>query len=157
VRLLHGDEARELQVRPGKEGLDVVVEGHSLRLDVRALGPGSFLLARDSRRETFHCVKDGDSVFLFWRGRAYELRLEQEGARPAHRQQAGGLETPMPGKLIKVSVAVGQQVKKGEELLVVEAMKMENPIRAPHDGRVTRLEARVGERVAPGQVLVEIE
>jgi biotin carboxyl carrier protein len=48
-------------------------------------------------------------------------------------------------------------VKKGQELLVVEAMKMENPIRAPHDGRVARIDARVGEMVGPGQLLVEIE
>jgi 3-methylcrotonyl-CoA carboxylase alpha subunit len=127
------------------------------RLDVRPLSPGSFLLVEGDRREVFHCVADGGVVHVFWRGRAYELRMEKDGARAAHRPQAGGLEAPMPGRVIKVSVAVGDSVKRGQELLVVEAMKMENPIRAPHDGRVARLETRVGEMVGPGTLLVEIE
>jgi biotin carboxyl carrier protein len=63
----------------------------------------------------------------------------------------------MPGRVIKLSVALGDEVRRGQELLVVEAMKMENPIRAPHDGWVTRLETAVGEMVGPGQLLVEIE
>ena len=126
-------------------------------LDVRPLSPGSFLLVRDGRREVFHCVADGDVVHVFWRGRAYEWRVERQAARAAQRHHAGGLEAPMPGRVIKVNVAVGDQVKRGQELLVVEAMKMENPIRAPHDGRVVRLEASAGEMVGPGKLLVEIE
>jgi len=125
--------------------------------DVRARGPHTFALEREGRSRLFHCVQDGDVVHLFWDGRPYELRIEREGARPSQRHSAGGLEAPMPGRVIKVNVAVGDPVKRGQELVVVEAMKMENAIRAPHDGRVARLEARVGEMVSPGTLLVEIE
>ena len=125
--------------------------------EVRALGPHTFALEREGRSRVFHCVRDGDVVYLSWDGRPYELRVEREGARPSQRHAAGGLEAPMPGRVIKVNVAVGDAVKRGQELLVVEAMKMENPIRAPHDGRVARLETRVGEMVGPGTLLVEIE
>jgi 3-methylcrotonyl-CoA carboxylase alpha subunit len=62
----------------------------------------------------------------------------------------------MPGRVSAVKVALGQRVTKGEELLVVEAMKMENALRAPRDGVVRALHARVGEMVAPGRALVEI-
>ena len=63
----------------------------------------------------------------------------------------------MPGKVIAVKVAAGDTVSKGDELLVVEAMKMENAVRAPRDGRVKTVAARVGEMVSPGTVLVELE
>jgi biotin carboxyl carrier protein len=63
----------------------------------------------------------------------------------------------MPGKVIKVNVEPGQLVARGAEILVIEAMKMENAIRAPRDGRVKSVAARVGETVSPGVVLVELE
>ena len=63
----------------------------------------------------------------------------------------------MPGKVIAVKVAPGDTVGKGDELLVVEAMKMENAIRAPREGRVKSVSARVGDMVSPGVVLVELE
>lgn len=157
LRLVCGDEARDVQVRPAKDGVDMVIQGRSLHLDVRRLGEGSFVVARDGRREIFHCVRDGDRVHLFWNGRPYELRLEREGARAAQRQLSGSLEAPMPGKVIKISVRVGQRVKKGDEILVVEAMKMENQLRAPKGGRVLRLSVQVGDMVGPGVVLAEIE
>jgi 3-methylcrotonyl-CoA carboxylase alpha subunit len=63
----------------------------------------------------------------------------------------------MPGKVIAVKVEAGQQVTRGQELLVVEAMKMENAIRAPRDGRIKSVSAAVGDSVSPGTILVELE
>jgi biotin carboxyl carrier protein len=63
----------------------------------------------------------------------------------------------MPGKVIKVSVTAGQRVAKGDEVLVVEAMKMENALRAPRAGTVTAIRAAVGDMVAPGALLVDLE
>jgi geranyl-CoA carboxylase alpha subunit len=56
-----------------------------------------------------------------------------------------------------VNVSVGQRVVKGEELLVVEAMKMENALRAPRDGVVRAVNVSTGDTVAPGRALVELE
>jgi acetyl/propionyl-CoA carboxylase alpha subunit len=134
-----------------------VLAGERFVLDLSALGAGSFALRQDGRSRVFHCVRDGDVVHLFWDGAPYELRVLKDGAPRAHRPAAGSLEAPMPGKVIKVSVSVGQQVNKGDEILVVEAMKMENQVRAPKAGRVVKLAATVGEMVGPGAVLAEIE
>jgi len=126
-------------------------------LEVEEIAPGTFLMRRDGRLETFHCVRDGDEVHLAWQGRSYRLTLLKEGRRAAHRHAAGSLEAPMPGKVTAVKVRAGQAVEKGEEILVVEAMKMENAIRAPKAGRVKALNVKVGEMVGPGAVLAEIE
>jgi acetyl/propionyl-CoA carboxylase alpha subunit len=158
MRLLCGEEAFDIEVRQGPAGAHVTVAGQAFDLKVEALGPGMFVARAGERGETFHCVRDGDLVHLFWRGRAYRLEEETEARRAAHRHPgAGGLEAPMPGKVIAVKVSPGDTVNKGDELLVVEAMKMENAVRAPREGRVKSVLARVGDMVSPGVVLVELE
>jgi biotin carboxyl carrier protein len=105
----------------------------------------------------FHCVVEGRTVHLFWDGVAYVLERAEEGRRPAPRDGAEGLEAPMPGRVIAVHVAPGEQVTRGQELLVIEAMKMENSVRAPRDGVVASVAATVGDMVGPGAVLVELQ
>ena len=69
---------------------------------------------------------------------------------------AGGeqVKAPMPGNVLDVKVAVGQQVKKGDVLLILEAMKMENEINAPKDGTVAQVTVTKGATVDSGAVLV---
>ena len=130
MRLLCGDETFDIEVRDGASGARHRDGRRRLRLE--EVAPGTFVFRQGDRRETFHCVRDGDVVHLFWRGRAYRLEEETESEpRVAHRHAGGGLEAPMPGKVIAVKVAPGDTVGKGDELLVVEAMKMENAVRAP--------------------------
>ena len=158
MRLLCGEEAFDVESRAQGDRAHVTVAGQPFELRVLQIDAGVFVCETAGRRETFHCVRDGDVVHLFWRGRAYHLEEETEGRRSAHRQAAsGGLEAPMPGKVIAVKVAPGDTVVKGDELLVIEAMKMENAVRAPRDGRVRSVHARVGDMVSPGAVLVEME
>jgi propionyl-CoA carboxylase alpha chain len=65
------------------------------------------------------------------------------------------LLSPMPGLLVALSVGEGQEVKAGEELAVVEAMKMENVLRAERDGRVAKIRAQPGDSLAVDQVILE--
>jgi propionyl-CoA carboxylase alpha chain len=67
------------------------------------------------------------------------------------------LLSPMPGLLVKVAVNVGDQVKAGEELAVVEAMKMENSLRATQDGIVAKLSAETGDSLTVDQTILEFE
>ena len=157
MRLLCGEETIDIEVREGSGEARVTVAGQALVLQVEPAGPGTFVFRQGDHRETFHCVRDGDTLHLFWRGRAYRLEEETERTRASHRHVGGGLEAPMPGKVIAVRVAPGDTVGKGDELLVVEAMKMENAVRAPREGRVKSVSARVGDMVSPGVVLVELE
>ena len=126
-------------------------------MSVELVAPGIFVWREGTRVETFHCVRDGDVIHLFWRGTVYRLEEDRESLRSAHRSVSGALEAPMPGRVIAVGVEPGQAVKKGQELLVVEAMKMENALRAPRDGIVKSVAVRPGDMVGAGAVLVELE
>lgn len=158
MRLVCGEDAFDVEFREEGDRAHVTVAGQAFDVQVLALEAGVFVCETLGRRETFHCVRDGDAVHLFWRGRVYRLEEETEARRASHRPAAsGGLEAPMPGKVIAVKVAPGDTVVKGDELLVIEAMKMENAVRAPRDGRVKSVHARAGDMVSPGAVLVEME
>ena len=79
-----------------------------------------------------------------------------KAAAPAGAQGAVKVNAPMPGKILKVNVNAGTAVKKGDVLLVLEAMKMENEICAPQDGTVATVECAVGDSVESGKVLVSM-
>jgi biotin carboxyl carrier protein len=70
---------------------------------------------------------------------------------------AGSLVSPMPGKIFKLVKEVGSEVKKGEAILILEAMKMEHSIRSDKDGKVKKINFKVGELVQGGVVLAEVE
>ena len=86
-------------------------------------------------------------------------------APPPDANQAGGsradggaasLEAPMPGRVVRIAVAVGDAVREHQPLVIVEAMKIENTVAAPRDGVVAAIHCTEGEAVAGGQVLVEL-
>ena len=77
-------------------------------------------------------------------------------AAPAGAQGAVKVEAPMQGKILKVNAAAGAAVKKGDVVVVLEAMKMENEICAPQDGTVATVECSVGDSVVTGKVLVSL-
>jgi biotin carboxyl carrier protein len=79
----------------------------------------------------------------------------QRGATDTHR--AAALTAPMPGLVLKVMARPGQKVKAHQTLVVLEAMKMEHAIEAPHDGVVKAVHCKEGGRVGEGAVLVELE
>ncbi len=73
------------------------------------------------------------------------------------RPSAKTIKSPLPGKILKLNVAVGDEIKEGDVLLVMESMKMENNVLADRDGKVVKIHAPVGETVLQDEVLFEIE
>lgn len=77
-------------------------------------------------------------------------------SKPTESKGAGVVKAPLPGTILSISTKVGDVVKSGDNLLVMEAMKMENNIKAHTAGKVTALKVNVGDAVLEGDVLVEI-
>lgn len=100
-------------------------------------------------------------------GTAYEVEIEEmtgapvaaPAAAPAPVAAGAGesITSPMPGTILAVNVAVGDSVKKGDVLMILEAMKMENEIMAPHDAKVTSVAVAKGTAVESGALLCTIQ
>ena len=98
-----------------------------------------------------------DQLFASVAGRQSRLRdLSLDGASNAAQAHGGQIRAPMAGRLLAVHVTAGQQVRKGDPLLVLEAMKMEHPSVAPMDARVDKLWFDAGAQVSTGALLMEL-
>ena len=99
--------------------------------------------------------RDGDMFHVFTGGRHFQLAYSDPMAHAGEAEAAGGrLTAPMPGKVVAVLVSSGQEVKKGDPLVIMEAMKMEHTIAAPGDGLVEEVLYQVGDQVADGAPLL---
>ena len=116
--------------------------------------------------ETFvvELSQDGDKWTATIDGRAFEVQVEEEQAAAPHERRTGGrksksgtVSTPIPGKVVEVEVVVGQSVREGDVVLVLEAMKMQNEVAAPISGTVTEINCAAGENVEANVPLIIIE
>ena len=121
----------------------------------RGRTPGE-LIARDGDRiERLHAVSAGGTTWVFHDGVVYEIMEQAPGRRRAGAHES--LTAPMPATVIQVNVSEGAEVRRGDILVLLEAMKMELPVRAPADGTVVAVQCQAGELVQPGAPLIEIE
>jgi biotin carboxyl carrier protein len=102
-------------------------------------------------------VRDGDTRWVFVDGRVYEIHEPRPSARRRATGHHGALTAPMPATVRRIAVAVGDTVKPGDSLIVLEAMKMELPVRATEAGTVAAITCREGELVQPGVPLIELQ
>jgi 3-methylcrotonyl-CoA carboxylase alpha subunit len=99
----------------------------------------------------------GAHIYLWLEAEAYDFLLDDPRTHEFHATAAvGGLTTPLPGVVVSVPVPVGSKVSAGEVLMVIEAMKMEHTITAPHAGTVKSIHFARGERVPEGSELLEL-
>jgi propionyl-CoA carboxylase alpha chain len=160
---------REIRVeaRPAPdEGFVVTLDGRTRLLET-GWQPGDFLFeARiDGQALTAQLDRKGIGWSVIQQGAAIEMRVVARhtgrlaGLMPvkAAADLSKFLLSPMPGLLVSVAVAEGQEVKAGEELAVVEAMKMENVLRAERDGTVKKIHAAARDSLAVDQIILEFE
>jgi biotin carboxyl carrier protein len=128
-------------------------------LEITALGRGRYLVFDGQRQRLAYAAGPPDSRWVFLDGRVYVV----DTVAPRGRLPAGGhddhlaLAAPMPATVAAIHVTPGQEVTRGDVLVMLEAMKMELPVKAPRDGRVKGIACTVGSMVEPGVALVELE
>ncbi|HSD28142.1 MAG TPA: biotin/lipoyl-containing protein [Vicinamibacteria bacterium] len=153
---------RTLRLSVGARDGGYAVDLDGRQLHVEAVFEGPFLsLCIDGQRHELGMVRRGDAFAVTSPTGVLEVQL-CEAARysdlGARRSPAGParVSAPMPGKVVRVLVGAGQAVEAGDGLVVVEAMKMENELRAPRAGVVLDLPAREGQPVESGALLAVV-
>jgi len=139
-------------------GFRLVLMGTSSEVCLITRDGARFEIDIDDRRLRAWIVRDGPEVWIQGRGGGRRLLFED----PLHGEVAdsgggGHLTAPMPGIVVSIPVAVAQEVKRGQTVAVLEAMKMEHTIIAPADGRIVAIHFAVGDRVSEGVELISME
>jgi 3-methylcrotonyl-CoA carboxylase alpha subunit len=163
---LNGDYQRKLAFSDEHQVYDVALtyRAHGWHIAVGDAGTDLVLAARDGATLSLRLGdtamhgtvrRDGETFHVFTGGRHYTLAYHDPMAHAGEVEAAGGrLTAPMPGKVVAILAKAGQDVKKGEPLVIMEAMKMEHTIGAPSDGVVEELLYAVGDQVADGAPLL---
>jgi biotin carboxyl carrier protein len=145
----------------GQAGRYEVTIGERHRLvDARATSAQTLSVLVDGESHDVGLERATDGFVVRLAGASLNVRLtEASAASPAPPAATGParIVAPMPGKIVRVLAAEGETVEAGSGLIVVEAMKMENELRAARRGRVHRIHVREGQAVEGGALLVELE
>lgn len=131
-------------------------------MSIERVQPGVYSVLRDGRHYEIRIHKDGESYRVSTGGRSHSVILEDPRQWSATAGAGAGqgsarILSPMPGKVVRNLVAVGDSVQAGQGLVVVEAMKMQNELKSPIDGIVSKLGSEAGATVNANQILAIVE
>ncbi|RNI26127.1 acetyl-CoA carboxylase biotin carboxyl carrier protein subunit [Rufibacter latericius] len=161
-----------LQVKSATATWQVVLEKNQILLndapftwDLLPLSPTSFHILKDGRSYTAELLETEPETKTFKikiNGQVHTLQvqdrmdllLESLGMGQALAHKVNDIKAPMPGLIIDIKVEPGQEVKKGDPILILEAMKMENIIKSPGDGVVSAVKVNLRQNVEKNQILV---
>ncbi len=160
-----GEREYRLDVRSEREGLRIRLDDQEVLVNFLRVDSALYSLLIGGRSFEVDLLEVEDAFMVLVDGQPFRVEIQDEQERRL--RAAAGKETaraakravtaPMPGKVVKLLVKVGDAVKVGDGVIVVEAMKMENELKAPAPGTVKEIRVAEGKAVAAGEVLVVIE
>jgi len=143
----------------------LTVNGKVYRVDFESVsGQPVYSLIVDGKSHESYVHQGDENWQVLLRGRLYPVMVEDEREKRLRAAAGGGvaeageflLRAPMPGLVIAIPVEDGQSVKKGQVLLILESMKMQNELKSPREGTVGRIKVRAGESVEQKQTLLSV-
>lgn len=160
------DKDYKLEVVEGAKTLEIKFNGRIIKLDNHKADSNRLtMILQDNRPFELELAKDNGIYDCWLNSQLARCEVvDEKTARyaglmgaTAGAGKAKVLKAPMPGLIVKVEVEPGQDVKKGDGLVIVEAMKMENELKAAHSGKVKAIKIQTGQPVEKNQVLIEFE
>jgi biotin carboxyl carrier protein len=160
-----GEQTYTVEIEEIGKGLyRIAVDGNEFLVDGKKTGRTNYSLIVDNRSFEIEVDNAEDEYRVLVDGRNYHVNLVDErrvrvGGAQSELQLQGRqkVSVPMPGKVIAVLVSAGDVVEKGQGLVIVEAMKMENEVRSPVAGEIKEIKVKPGDAVEGGAVLVIVE
>jgi len=148
-----------------KTGEDLLVNGNAATADIQQLNNDSWHVINNLRSYNVEVVsfnslektaeiKVNNNIYTIAAKDQFDILLDQLGLSNLNTAKISEIKAPMPGMVLKVFVNEGTEVKKGDSLFILEAMKMENIIKSPADVIVKKVKIKPGDKVKKGQVLL---
>ena len=160
---INGGVSLELENKSGK----LFINGEEQEFDLKTLKPGTYHLLSEGRSYNIEVVStdktskkheliiNGKTVEIQLRDR-YDDLLHELGLDAIAGVRVGDLKAPMPGLVVAIPVSEGDVVKKGDTLLVLEAMKMENTLKSAADAKIKKIVVKKGQAVEKNEILIQL-
>jgi biotin carboxyl carrier protein len=153
-------DGREVPLRLERQGKSWMANGRSA--SVLEVEPGVYSVLLEGRSFEARIERSADAWAVTIAGRRFEIEIADprrltRRTRPPGREGRQTVTAPMPGKVIRLLAAQGEHVEAGQGIAIIEAMKMQNEIKAPKSGRLAALPIQEGATVSAGDLLAEIE
>jgi biotin carboxyl carrier protein len=154
------DEQYEIEIKTDGE---ITINGEPKSVDFKSIaGRPVYSLLLNGKSYEAHVSSSETGLDVLLRGQLYSVAVEDERQRRLRQASEAQVDVtgdlhikaPMPGLIVSVHVQEGDQVEKGDNLIILESMKMQNEIKAPHAGNVIRVAVRAGDNVDQNQIMV---
>ena len=144
------------------------LDGKDIAFDMIEIGKTSFHVLKDNTSYTVEIVnhnvaektfqiKVNQTMYNLTVKDKYDALLHELGLDKIMVNKVSNIKAPMPGLVLNILVEEGQEIKKGDTLIVLEAMKMENILKSPTDGKIKKVSVKKGIAVEKGQILIEFQ
>lgn len=162
LTLAHNKQPHSLTVERAEDGFDIESEGTHASAQVLSVSAPRITFLYNGKVVTARVANDGKNQWVHVNGKTFVFERKEENTRHSQTRSAhegagsGVILAPMPGQVRAVLVQQGDTVTEGQPLVLLEAMKMELKVSAPHAGTVTKLLVTEGQSVEREQILGEI-
>lgn len=160
--LIVNQEKKSMDADLSGRKLTITTENKVYHTSIERISNHHLLLIIDGQIVNAFISTENNTKTVIINGQSYEIRdADQTEHIPSRAKSPATTATqvvsPMPAIVTAILTCVGDRVKKGQGLVIVSAMKMETTLFAPYDGRISKINANVGDKVVPADILVDIE
>ena len=155
----HNNHVYKLTIERRKDNYFVTYDNTEYKVSAEEIKPGHLKIKIGDRIIKSIVTEGKKEKFVFLDGNVFKVKAVELTGRKKQRKKESGehdLDSPISGKVVQVKVKTGDKIKKGDVLIVIEAMKMEYLIRAPYNGTISKVHFKEKDHIEIGQTTVEI-